>query len=71
MSFSNVSITLDTDEIGNIQGIDNVNLKSITDSNNNIDYTNIEHLKKFRSYIEGDMPIREWIRPNNHSCYIE
>ena len=31
----------------------------------------IEHLKKFRSYIEGDMPIREWIRPNNHSCYIE
>ena len=29
------------------------------------------HLEKFRQDIEGDMPIREWIRSNNHSCYIE
>lgn len=30
-----------------------------------------EHLEKFRSSIKGDMPIREWIREKNRSCYIE
>lgn len=30
-----------------------------------------KHLEKFRSAIQGNMPIREWIRTKNHSCYIE
>lgn len=29
------------------------------------------HLEKFRESIEGNNPIRESIRPNNHSCYID
>lgn len=29
------------------------------------------HLEKFRDALEGNMPIRESIRPNNHSCYID
>lgn len=31
----------------------------------------IKHLEKFRSSIKGNMPIKEWKRLNNHSCYIE
>lgn len=30
-----------------------------------------EHLEKFKKNIEGNMPIRENIRFNNHSCYID
>ena len=30
-----------------------------------------KHLEKFRSAIHGNMPIKEWIRHKNHSCYIE
>lgn len=30
-----------------------------------------QHLEKFRSAIQGNMPIKEWIRLKNHSCYIE
>jgi hypothetical protein len=41
-----LSMSLDTDEIGSISGIDNVNLQPITNSNNNIDYSNIENLRK-------------------------
>ena len=40
-----LSISLDTDEIISISGIDNFNLQSITNSNN-IDYSNIENLRK-------------------------
>ena len=58
-----LSMALDTDEIGNIQGIDNVNLKSITDSNNNIDYTNIENLKKL-----NDLPNVNIISINGETC---
>lgn len=29
------------------------------------------HLEKFRKSIEGNNPIKESIRPNNHSCYID
>ena len=58
-----LSMTLDTDEIGNIQGIDNVNLKSITNSNNKIDYTNIENLKKL-----GELPNVNIISINGESC---
>lgn len=29
------------------------------------------HLEKFKKSIEGDNPIKESIRPNNHSCYID
>lgn len=29
------------------------------------------HLEKFRKSISGDNPIKELIRPNNHSCYID
>lgn len=29
------------------------------------------HLEKFRKSIDGDMPVRESIRPKNHSCYID
>ena len=29
------------------------------------------HLEKFRDCIQGDMPIHENKRPNNHSCYID
>ena len=29
------------------------------------------HLEKFRKSINGDNPIRESIRPSNHSCYID
>lgn len=32
------------------------------------DYT---HLEKFRKDIKGNNPIKESIRPNNHSCYID
>ena len=58
-----LSMTLDTDEIGNIQGIDNVNLKSTTNSNNKIDYTNIENLKKL-----GELPNVNIISINGESC---
>lgn len=30
-----------------------------------------KHLEKFRRAIDGDNPIKESIRPNNHSCYID
>ena len=29
------------------------------------------HLEKFKKSIEGNNPIKEAIRPNNHSCYID
>ena len=29
------------------------------------------HLEKFRKNIEGNNPIKESIRPKNHSCYID
>lgn len=29
------------------------------------------HLEKFKKSIQGNNPIRENIRPNNHSCYID
>lgn len=29
------------------------------------------HLEKFRKSIEGNNPIKESVRPNNHSCYID
>ena len=58
-----LSMTLDTDEIGNIQGIDNVNLKSTINSNNKIDYTNIENLKKL-----GELPNVNIISINGESC---
>lgn len=29
------------------------------------------HLEKFRQSIQGDNPIKESIRPKNHSCYID
>lgn len=58
-----LSMALDTDEIGNIQGIDNINLKSIIDSNNNIDYTNIENLKKL-----NDLPNVNIISINGETC---
>lgn len=29
------------------------------------------HLEKFKKSIEGNNPIKESIRPNNHSCYID
>lgn len=29
------------------------------------------HLFKFREDIQGDMPIKESVRTNNHSCYID
>ena len=29
------------------------------------------HLEKFRESIQGNMPIKEWVRYKNHSCYIE
>lgn len=29
------------------------------------------HLEKLRKALKGDVPIKEWIRPKNHSCYIE
>ena len=31
----------------------------------------IEHLQKFKNSINGNNPIKENIRPNNHSCYID
>ena len=29
------------------------------------------HLEKFKKSINGNNPIKESIRPNNHSCYID
>lgn len=29
------------------------------------------HLEKFRKSIDGDNPIKECVRTNNHSCYID
>lgn len=29
------------------------------------------HLEKFKNSLEGNNPIKESIRPNNHSCYID
>lgn len=29
------------------------------------------HLEKFKQSIQGDNPIKELIRPKNHSCYID
>ena len=31
----------------------------------------IRHLEKFREALFGNMPIKEWVRYKNHSCYIE
>lgn len=31
----------------------------------------IEHLKKFKNSINGNMPIKENLRYKNHSCYID
>ena len=30
-----------------------------------------DHLEKFRKSIAGNNPIKESVRPNNHSCYID
>lgn len=30
-----------------------------------------KHLEKFRESIKGNNPIKESIRPNNHSCFID
>ena len=31
----------------------------------------IKHLEKLRKSLDGNMPIAESIRPNNHSCYLD
>jgi hypothetical protein len=57
-----LSMTVSTDDISNIAGIDNVNLQSITESKN-IDYTNIENLKKI-----NDLPNVNIVNINGESC---
>ena len=58
-----LSISLDTDEIGSISGIDNVNLQPITNANNNIDYSNIENLRKI-----SELPNVNINNINGESC---
>ena len=58
-----LSISLDTDEIGSISGIDNVNLQSIINSNNNIDYSNIENLRQI-----AELPYVDINSINGESC---
>ena len=58
-----LSMTFDTDDIGNIAGIDNVNIQPITESNNNVDYTKIENLKKI-----NDLPNVNIKNINGESC---
>jgi hypothetical protein len=56
-------MSLDTDEIGSISGIDNVNLQPITNANNNIDYSNIEDLRKI-----SELPNVNINNINGESC---
>ena len=58
-----LSMSLNTDEIRSISGIDNVNLQSITNSNNNIDYSNIENLRKI-----AELPYVDINSINGESC---
>jgi hypothetical protein len=58
-----LSLAFDTDDISNIEGIDNVNLQPVTESKNTIDYTNIKNLQKI-----NDLPNVNIMNINGESC---
>lgn len=65
-----LSINFNTDDVTNIAGIDYVNLQSITESKNNIDYTNIENLKKINDLTNVNIKNINGESCSNNGQYI-